>query len=106
MIANRTQAYSVRFFRRSFSDYPQGCFISKDVALNRVLNIVGGIRSAPETVSSTAHLINDLKFDSLRRVDLRSSLEKEFCIRFPVDAAELLTVPAIAEFVSKHPKAR
>ena len=106
MFSKKAVRSTFQVLKRNSSDYPQGCFISKDIALSRVVNVVSGIRSAPQTVSSTAHLITDLKFDSLRRIDLRNSLEKEFCIRFPAEGNELLTVPALAEFVAKHPKAR
>lgn len=90
--------------KRNMSSFPRACFLSKDDVVQRVKNVISGIKCAPSQISDNAHFIADLKFDSLRRNELNTALENEFCVRFASN--NLLSVGSVADFIATHPKAR
>jgi acyl carrier protein len=103
----RTIAASAFPIRKlSINIYPGG-FLNADDVTTRVVDVVKSVKFAPEKVDLSAALGTDLKFDSFLRKDLYAKLEKEFCVKIPSKITEdLVTVRAIVDYFSTHPKAR
>ncbi len=99
------QLFNNKSFIRQLSTYPKSCYLSESNVRERVLHVVSNIKSAPEVISNEAHFVADLKFDSLRRQDLRQNLEKEFCVHIPANT-DLLSVKQATEYFTSNPKSR
>lgn len=56
-----------------------------------------------ESVKPETHLVNDLKLDSLDRVELVMDLEDEFAIEIPDEDAEpLVTVQQVLDYIGSR----
>lgn len=56
-----------------------------------------------DKVKPETHLVNDLKLDSLDRVELTMNIEDEFSIEIPDEEAEpLVTVQQVLDYIGKR----
>jgi len=93
--------------RRAFASAPPAAFVPVQEVTSRVLNVVQGLKYAPESVAVDAHFVKDLEFDSLITKDLIEKLGAEFCVPVPAkEADKMVTAQAAVDFFAQHPKAR
>jgi acyl carrier protein len=98
---------SVAVVGRRCMSSPAAGLVPEAAVTARVLDVVQGLKWAPESVAVDAHFVNDLEFDSLIQKDLIEKLGAEFCVSIPhKDAKGIVTVKAAVDFFAAHPKAR
>jgi acyl carrier protein len=84
-----------------------GAFLNPDGVVDRVVNVVKSVKFAPKNVELGHSFTADYKFDSQLRHNLVAKLEEEFCVKIPSKTApDLVTVRAVVDYFSTHPKAR
>jgi acyl carrier protein len=91
----------------NFSTHPQQCYLPRSIVLRRVGDVISSLRESPIVDSEEKYLVADFKLDSLRRKELLSKLEEEFCVKINLDNQEkMLSVKDIVTYFSSHPKSR
>lgn len=97
---------SVRRLSTKVNVFP-GAFLNSDSVADRVVNVVKTVKFTPRDIDLAHSFTADYKFDSLLKKDLLAKLEEEFCLKIPSEVAkDLVTVRAVVDYFSTHPKAR
>lgn len=108
---SRISTNSLRVGLRNFSatkgDIFVGSYLNSSDVATRVVNVVKSSKFSPHEVKLTDNFVENYGFDSLLRKDLNEKLSREFCVVVPSEAADkFVTVQAVVDFFSTHPKAR
>lgn len=94
-------------FSSSKTEIFPGSFLNGGDIAARVVNVVKSSKFSPHEVKLSDNFVENFGFDSLLRKDLNEKLSKEFCVTVPENAADrFVTVQAVVDYFSTHPKAR
>jgi acyl carrier protein len=109
-VARSLKFYAPRLSRAASAvavEAPAGSYLSSNEVSARVLEVLKSVKSCPADVTFEHNFASDLRFDSMIRKEIINKVSDQFCV--PISAADsekFVNGGAIAQYISKHPKAR